>query len=51
MKDLLQVEDLQANLMRVKYVKDQFIIIKFRFFKDIADHLQAFLQGLQTWYC
>ena len=32
----------------VSCVKDQFIIIKFFFFKDIADHLQTFLKGFQT---
>ena len=32
----------------VKCVRDQFMIIKFHFFKDIADHLQAFLKGFQT---
>ena len=28
--------------------KDQLMIIKFHFFKDIADHLQTFLKGFQT---
>ena len=32
----------------VKCVKDQFMIIKFHFFKDIADRLQIFLKGFQT---
>ena len=32
----------------VKCVKDQFMIIKFHFFKDIADQLQTFLKRFQT---
>ena len=32
----------------VKCVKDQFMIIKFHFFKDIAEHLQTFLKSFQT---
>ena len=32
----------------MKCVKDQFMIIKFHNFKDIADHLQTFLKGFQT---
>ena len=32
----------------VNCVKDQFMIIKFHFFKDIAHHLQTFFKGFQT---
>ena len=32
----------------VKCFKDQFMIIKFHFFKYIADHLQTFLKGFKT---
>ena len=32
----------------MKCVKDQFMIIKFHFFQNIADHLQTFLKGFQT---
>ena len=32
----------------MKCVKDQFMIIKFHFFQDIADHLQTFLKDFQT---